>query len=106
MNKYHAKKCVIDGIPFDSQREAARYMELKLLQRAGVIEALKLQEPFELVPKQTGERAVMYRADFVYTEGGKLVVEDVKGMKTKDYIIKRKLFKWRYPNIEFREITG
>lgn len=104
MNKYHAKKCVIDGISFDSRREARRYTELKTLRQAGEISALKLQEPFELVPKQRGERAVTYRADFVYMEGGALVVEDVKGMKTKDYIIKRKLFKWRYPNIEFREV--
>ena len=81
---------------YDSKREAARAQELKMLERAGRIFDLHEQVEFELVPKQEGERAVKYRADFVYfTEASRvpecLVVEDVKGMKTKDYIIKRKL---------------
>lgn len=72
--------------------------------RNGTINDLVLQKPFELIPKQKGERAVKYMADFYYTTpDGKIVVEDTKGFRTKDYIIKRKLFKLRYPDITFIE---
>ena len=91
MNKYHAQKTLLEGIKFDSRHEAERYAELKLLQRAGKIRNLRCQVPFELVPKQDGERAVKYIADFVYEENGSMVVEDAKGFRPKDYIIKRKL---------------
>lgn len=91
MSKYGARKTIIDGITFDSKKEAARYKELKLMERGGLIQGLVLQQAFELVPKQPGERAVKYIADFVYWEDGKPVVEDVKGKRTRDYIIKRKL---------------
>lgn len=94
MNKYHAKKTILDGMVFDSRREANRYAELKLLQRAGKIKNLRRQVPFELIPSQDGERAVKYIADFVYEENGKEIVEDVKGFRPKDYIIKRKLMLW------------
>lgn len=105
-NKYRAVKIVIDDIKFDSKREAGRYQVLKLLESDGKITDLELQPKYELIPKQEGERAVVYRADFRYidTESGKVVVEDVKGMKTKDYIIKRKLFKLQNPEVEFKEI--
>ena len=89
--KYGNKRVTIDGIDFDSKKEANRYAELKLLERCKAIEDLKLQVPFELIPKQPGERACVYKADFVYRENGQLVVEDAKGVRTKDYIIKRKL---------------
>lgn len=92
--KYNARKTTVDGITFDSKREANRYAELKLLERAGEISDLKLQVPFELIPKQPGERAVKYIADFVYTEDGQTVVEDTKGVKTPVYILKRKLLLW------------
>lgn len=89
---------MIDGFWFDSKLEAKRYKELKLLERSGEIKDLRLQVPFELIPKQrnaygVAERAVTYKADFVYSRDGTIgiVVEDVKGFKTKDYIIKRKL---------------
>lgn len=94
MNKYHAQKTHLEGIKFDSRHEAERYAELKLLQRAGKIRNLRCQVPFELVPKQDGERAVKYIADFVYEENGSMVVEDAKGFRPKDYIIKRKLMLW------------
>lgn len=94
MNKYHAKKTILDGMVFDSRREANRYAELKLLQRAGKIKNLRRQVPFELIPSQDGEMAVKYIADFVYEENGKEIVEDVKGFRPKDYIIKRKLMLW------------
>lgn len=94
MNKYHAQKTLLEGIKFDSRHEAERYAELKLLQRTGKIRNLRCQVPFELVPKQDGERAVKYIADFVYEENGSMVVEDAKGFRPKDYIIKRKLMLW------------
>lgn len=103
-NKYKNTKTVIDNITFDSKKEANRYCELKLLEKAGKIKDLQLQVPFLLIAKQKDERAVTYKADFMYTENGQAIVEDVKGMKTKEYIIKRKLFKQIYNYIIFREV--
>ncbi len=125
-NKYGARKVTVDGITFDSCKEAERYQQLKLLQRAGEIECLRLQVPFELLPAQYEqtdavykrgsrkgepkrgrciEKSVVYLADFVYIEDGRRIVEDVKGMRTKDYILKRKLFRYRYgAEYEFREV--
>lgn len=96
MAKYGNRKVIRDGIEFDSIKECQRYCELKLMQRAGVISDLQMQVPFELIPSQridgkVVERAVNYIADFVYQQNGLKVVEDTKGMRTKDYIIKRKL---------------
>lgn len=103
-SKYSARKTAVDGIVFDSAKEARRYCELKLLERAGEISDLQMQVKFELIPKQDGESAVNYKADFVYTEkDGARIVEDVKGFRTKEYIIKRKLFKLKYPEYVFRE---
>ncbi|NLB89990.1 MAG: DUF1064 domain-containing protein [Clostridiales bacterium] len=90
-NKYNNKKTVVDGIVFDSKREAKRWQELKVLERAGEITDLERQVKFELIPKQKGERSCSYTADFVYIEQGERVVEDSKGHKTRDYVIKRKL---------------
>lgn len=105
MNKFHNKKITIDGKKFDSKKEAERYQALKLLEKADVIRNLSRQVPFELIPKQKDERAVKYIADFIYIETatGKIIVEDVKGYRTDVYKIKRKLFKWRYPEYEFLE---
>lgn len=105
-NKYSAKKTSVAGVTFDSRREADRYRGLLLLERSGAIRGLILQPAFEVVPKQKDERAVKYIADFQYVdvETGKTIVEDVKGMRTRDYIIKRKLFKLQNPDIEFREV--
>ena len=101
--KYSAKKVTIDGITFDSKHEAARYRELCLLQRAGEISDLELQKRYELIPKQGKERAVYYTADFVYKDkDGVEVVEDTKGYKTRDYIIRRKLMLWVH-GIKIRE---
>lgn len=100
-NKFYARSTSVDGVTFDSRKEAARYRELKLMLLAGEIEDLRLQVPFELIPRQmdgkrVAERAVNYIADFVYTENGKTVVEDVKSLATRtpEYIIKRKLMRW------------
>lgn len=97
MSKYKNRKTVIDGIAFDSKKEAARYGELQFLAKAGAIQDLRLQVPFELIPKQIRERAVKYIADFVYTENGQMVVEDTKSEITRanpTYILKRKLLLW------------
>lgn len=121
-NKYCNKKCVVGRIVFDSRKEARRYQELMLLERAGVIKNLRMQEPFVLIPSQYEtyerfgkngqrlkdgtrliERECTYIADFVYVEDGKLVVEDTKGIKTKDYIIKRKLMLHTH-GIRIREV--
>lgn len=92
MNKYNnIKTRTTDGILHDSIKEANRWCELQLLLKAGYITDLQRQVKFELLPKQEGERAVYYIADFVYTENGKKVVEDVKGMKTKEYRLKKKM---------------
>ena len=103
MSKYHAIKTTFDGITFDSRKEAHRYYELSILQAAGEISDLQRQVTYELIPKQDGERACNYKADFVYQENGKTVVEDVKGVRTDAYKIKRKLMLWVY-GIKIREI--
>lgn len=107
-NKYNASKTVVDGITFDSWKEAERYGVLKQMQEEGKIQDLKLQVKFELIPPQKfdhqkSERAVNYIADFQYydVKYGMIVVEDVKGKETKDYIIKRKLMKYQHPFYKF-----
>lgn len=100
--KYGNVKTMVDGIKFDSKAEAKRYCELKLLERGGVIKNLTLQQKYELQPKYEidgrKERAITYIADFVYydIQKEKLVVEDVKGVETKDFKLKKKMFEYRY----------
>lgn len=108
MNKYGNRKTELDGHVFDSRKEATRFAELSLMQRAGLISDLQTQVPFEVIPAQkrngkTIERPVKYVADFVYTENGEQVVEDAKGMRTKEYIIKRKLMLYEF-GIQIKEI--
>ena len=95
-SKYKNRKYEVDGLVFDSKKEARRYEELRLLEKSGVISDLQTQVRFMLIPSQhidgkCVERACFYVADFVYFENGQKVVEDTKGFKTTDYIIKRKL---------------
>lgn len=119
--KYRNQKIVVDGIEFDSKKEARRYCELKLLQRAGKIEKLELQKVFQLIPAQyeyferygkTGkrlkdgmrciEKSCVYVADFAYMQDGKQIVEDTKGYRDPSsagyakFVIKRKLMLWQY----------
>lgn len=95
MNKYGARKVKApDGQVFDSVKEYHRWGVLRLLERAGRITDLKRQVSYELIPKQQGERACSYVADFTYMENGKLVVEDCKGFRTPEYRLKRKLMLW------------
>lgn len=122
--KYGNKKTQTDGIFFDSKKEARRYAELKFLQKCGAISDLEIQKPFELIPaqyeaverygkngkrlkdgKRCIEKSCVYKADFVYidNETGQQVVEDTKGMRTTDYIIKRKLMLYVH-GIKIKEI--
>jgi hypothetical protein len=89
--KYGNKPTEVDGIRFASKREAARYSELKLLERAGKISALRLQPAFPL--DVNGVPVCLYRADFAYVENGRHAVEDSKGFRTDVYKIKRALMK-------------
>ena len=122
-NKYKNKKVTIDGITYDSIKEYHRFRELQLLERAGEIFNLRRQVKFVLIPAQYEEikrynkkgeqlksdrkcieRECAYKADFVYIDkDGKKVVEDAKGVRTKDYIIKRKLMLYRH-NIKIKEV--
>ena len=99
-SKYHARKTTVDDITFDSKREADRYLVLKGMEEDGLIEDLRRQVRYELVPAFDVDgrhyRPVYYVADFVYVEDGKEVVEDVKGMRTDVYKLKSKLFARRY----------
>ena len=106
-SKYSNQKITRDGMTFDSLKEYRRFCELRLLEKAGQITALERQVKFVLIPAQYEpdtigkrggvkrgkllEREVAYIADFVYTQDGKRIVEDSKGFRTADYIIKRKL---------------
>lgn len=102
MPKYHNSKTVIDGIRFDSKKEARRYLELKMLERAGVIKDLRRQVPYVIINKSRYGRAIKYVADFVYYEDDKLVVEDVKGVLTPLYKLKKRLMAEVY-GIEVKE---
>lgn len=118
-NKYQNKKITVGGEEFDSIREYERFCELKMLQRAGYISDLHRQVKFTLIPAQREpdiigkrggikkgallENECSYFADFVYIENGERVVEDAKGCKTKEYIIKRKLMLYIH-KIKIKEV--
>ena len=118
-SKYRSKKITRDGITFDSLKEYRRFVELSLLEKAGAIQDLKRQVEFVLIPSQrepdtigkrggiikgkTIEQKCSYIADFVYNENGKTIVEDTKGFKTKDYIIKRKMMLY-FHGIKINEV--
>lgn len=114
-SKYGSRKVTVDGVTYDSTKEYRRFKELSLLERAGAIQNLQRQVKFVLVPAQREfcneiytkgrkkgcfkpgkllEKECSYIADFVYIQNGKPVIEDTKGIRTKDYIIKRKLMLW------------
>lgn len=120
-NKYGNKKAKHDGIIFDSRRERNRYITLSALQRAGEISDLRMQVSFELIPavyetvekqlktkvkmvERCVQKATHYIADFVYKDkDGNLVVEDSKGVKTKEYILKKKMMR-AFLGIEIKEV--
>ena len=119
-SKYNATKTVVNGVAFDSKKEARRYLELSALEKTGEIFNLQRQVKFVLIPAQREpdvvgpkggkkpgkviEREVSYVADFMYgTKDGKLIVEDVKGIRTKEYILKRKMLLHFY-GIRIKEV--
>lgn len=114
-NKYHARKVVAGGQNFDSEKEYARYLELKLLEKAGEIENLERQVRYDLIPRQNDEngkmieRPTVYIADFQYRDckTGETIVEDVKGYKRGQayavFTMKRKLMLWLH-GIRIREV--
>jgi hypothetical protein len=99
--KFGNKKTVVDGHTFDSKREAARWCELRLLQRAGRISELQRQVVYELAPgvkfegAKRAQPALRLVVDFQYREAGRLVLEDIKGVVTTAFTIKRHLLKAR-----------
>lgn len=109
MNKYGAIKTVVNGERFDSRKEACRWKELQLLERAGKISGLRRQVRYKLldaVIDDGGKKvlgAASYVADFVYEQDGETVVEDAKGFKTEAYKLKRKLM-WDKHGILVQEV--
>lgn len=117
--KYGAKKVVADGITFDSKKEYKRYCELKLLEKSGAISELQRQVKYILIPSQREpntigprggvkkgkviEKECAYIADFVYKENGQTIVEDTKGFRTTEYVIKRKMMLYVH-GIRIREV--
>ncbi len=101
LHKYHAQPVEIQGIRFASKREGRAFLDLKLLERAKKISGLTLQPRFPMVVN--GHKICVYVADFMFIENGKTIVSDAKGMRTRDYILKRKLFLALYPQYEHRE---
>ena len=99
-SKYKAVKTEVDGITFDSKKEAKRYIQLRALERSGVISELGFQPRFDIIVN--GTKCGFYKADFEYIEDGKRVIEDVKGFKTPIYNLKKKLVKALY-NIDIFE---
>lgn len=108
MNKYKNKKITINGILFDSQKEGARYFDLSAMEKSGIIEELELQPKFQIVDqaKWNGKTLAKrsYIADFMYIKDGEKIVEDVKGLLTPMYRLKRQLFLLKYPEYTFKEI--
>jgi hypothetical protein len=99
--KYHNKKCEYKGLKFDSLKERNHYIILEQLEKSGQIKDLKRQVKYELQPSfklnNKTIRAITYIADFTYLDKeNKLVVVDVKGMRTKEYMLKKKLFQYKY----------
>ena len=107
MSKYGSHKTYYNGIRFDSGKEADRYSELCILQKAGIIYDLQRQVKFTLLPAQyEGKKCIFkatnYYADFVYWQDGRMVVEDVKGFKTKEYQLKKKMM-YYFHHIKIKE---
>jgi hypothetical protein len=89
-SKYGNKRTVIDGLVFDSKGEAGRWMELRTMEKAGLIERLERQVRISL--EVNGHHICTYVADFVYYQDDERIVEDFKGKRTDTYMLKSKLF--------------
>lgn len=106
--KYGNRKTQVDGITFDSKAEAERYKVLRALELTGVIKGLELQKPYRLCKGRWSNGkpfSITYRADFVYTLDGEIIVEDVKGYRTEAYQLKKKLMRAVY-GIEIAEVKA
>ena|SRR5690606_10735870 len=108
-SKYNNKKVILDGIKFDSKKEAEYYCQLKLLKQAGKIKDYRLQPRYELQPafKKNGKkyRAITYIADFaIANNDGTTDVIDIKGVETQVFKIKRKLFEYKYPDLNLKVV--
>lgn len=109
MRKYRNIPTEVDGIKFASKREAVRYSQLKLLERAGEISQLELQPVFKLAVGErpvrfTSGRQAKYIADFAYWDGEKRVVEDAKGMLTPEYKLKKAMVEAMFPSVKIEEV--
>jgi len=106
VSKYNNRRVTLDGITFDSQAEARRYEQLRLLQRAGDISELNVHERIVIVPAELLdgklERDLFYEADFTYVEHGWRVVEDVKGVQTQLFRLKWRLLRQRWAGLKVR----
>jgi hypothetical protein len=99
-SKYNANRVTVDGITFDSQKEAEYYSSLKLLHRAGVIAGFCRQAEFVL---NNGDEPIRYKCDFVvFNNDGSAEIVDVKGMETDIFKLKHKLFKQMYPGLKLK----
>lgn len=104
MSKFGARKVTIDGIAFASQAEGNRYSQLKLLERAREIKALAVHPKFPL--HVNGVLIGVYTADFIYYEGGRQIVEDVKGMITSEASLRMRVFMAIYSSHELRIVDS
>ena len=99
--KYNNKKTWVDGICFDSKKEAMYYMNLKLLMQAGEIVGFCRQPQFILVEGSEEDRAITYKADFiVFNKDGTYEIVDVKGYKSQQWLRTEKHFRLKYPNLK------
>lgn len=108
-SKYNNQKTIVDGIKFDSKKEAEYYCQLKLLKQAGKIKDYKLQPRYELQPafEKNGKkyRAITYIADFaIINNDGTTEVVDIKGVETQVFKIKKKLFEYMYPDLNLKVV--
>lgn len=108
-SKHNNKKTVIDGITFDSKKEAEYYCKLKILEKAGEIKEFGIQPKYELQPtfRKNGKthRSITYIADFIITNNdGTTDIVDVKGFETDVFKIKQKLFEYKYPELSLKVI--
>lgn len=107
-SKYHAKRIEVNGVVYDSKKEAKRAAVLEQQEKYGIITNLQRQVPFELQPGYTNNqgkkiRPIIYIADFTYEKDGKKIIEDTKGFRTELYRIKKKIFEYKYPEYTFVE---
>lgn len=103
-NKYQAVKTTVDGIVFPSKLQAKQYSDLKLRLNAGLIKNLQLEVPINIIVN--AQKVCVYRADVIYEEDNKTIIEDAKGVRTPVFNLKWKLLQILYPQFEFRIYTG